>query len=120
MKKLLLILLCGCFLLLGNSCSNKGEEPTPQPDPDKVTLTEIELKGYKDTFDLTEDFDKGFLEVIGHYSDNTEKEITEYTINSDAFKKGEKGTYTITVTADSKSQTYTVVVGNVADLPAVS
>ena len=113
MKKLLMILLLCCFLFVGNSCSNK-EEPTPEQE---VTLTELELKNYKDTFNEGEEFSKGLLVVIGHYSDNTTKEITEYTINSDAYNKSAKGTYTITVTAGSKSQTYTVEVGNVVELP---
>ena len=128
MKKLLgLLLLSFCLV----SCSNnqdvvnnneKKEEVIDNNKEESISLVGIELSGYKEEFKDGEAFNVGNLKVMGVYSNSTKKEITNYSVDSTAFDKNKKGTYTIIVTYLEFSKSYNVNVINNSgelDLPLV-
>lgn len=56
------------------------------------------------------DFTSDGIKVTATYSDETTREISEYTVDSSAFKRTEAGKYTITVKYDTFTTTYSVAV----------
>lgn len=60
------------------------------------------------------DFTSDGIKVTATYSDETTREISEYTVDSSAFKSTQAGTYTITVKySDTITKTYSVEVAEV-------
>lgn len=62
------------------------------------------------------DFTSDGIKVTATYSDETTREISEYTVDSSAFKSTQAGTYTITVKySDTITATYDVEVAEATD-----
>ncbi|WP_443736532.1 bacterial Ig-like domain-containing protein [Treponema sp.] len=67
------------------------------------------------------DFTSDGIKVTATYSDETTREITEYTVDSSAFKSTQAGTYTITVKySDTITATYDVKVAEATDIKEVT
>lgn len=67
------------------------------------------------------DFTSDGIKVTATYSDKTTREITEYTVDSSAFKSTQAGTYTITVKySDTITATYSVEVAEATDIKEVT
>ena len=68
-------------------------------DPNKVKLADITIntESVKVSYVLGEEFDSTGLVVTANYSDNTNKQVTNYTIDSSSFDKDRVGTYRILV-----------------------
>ncbi|WP_288621415.1 bacterial Ig-like domain-containing protein [uncultured Treponema sp.] len=63
------------------------------------------------------DFTSDGIKVTATYSDKTTREISEYTVDSSAFKSTQAGTYTITVKySDTITATYDVEVAEATDI----
>lgn len=63
------------------------------------------------------DFTSDGIKVTATYSDETKREISEYTVDSSAFKSTQAGTYTITVKySDTITATYDVKVTEVTEV----
>lgn len=63
------------------------------------------------------DFTSDGIKVTATYSDETTREISEYTVDSSAFKSTQAGTYTITVKySDTITATYDVEVAEATDI----
>lgn len=63
------------------------------------------------------DFTSDGIKVTATYSDETTREISEYTVDSSAFKSTQAGTYTITVKySDTITVTYDVEVAEATDI----
>ena len=76
----------------------------------QVELTTISATGAKIEFAYNEDFSSNGLVVKAQYSDGSEEEISDYTIDSSAYNKTVAGTYSISVNYNGKSASYDVVV----------
>ena len=72
----------------------------------------IEVSGVKTTFNYGEAFATGDIVVKALMSDTTTKTLTdsEYTVNSSSFDAFTAGSYTITVTSGTLTESYTVTV----------
>lgn len=67
------------------------------------------------------DFTSDGIKVTATYSDETTREISEYTVDSSAFKSTQAGTYTITVKySDTITATYDVEVTEVTEATLVT
>lgn len=67
------------------------------------------------------DFTSDGIKVTATYSDETKREISEYTVDSSAFKSTQAGTYTITVKySDTITATYDVKVTEVTEATLVT
>ncbi len=88
-------------------------DPTP-----KLTGIFIETLPNKLNFELREKLDTTGLVVKGTYTDNSSKEITDYTVSG--YNALKSGSQTITVTYGDYTATFTVSVGAVKTLSAVS
>lgn len=67
------------------------------------------------------DFTSDGIKVTATYSDKTRREISEYTVDSSAFKSTQAGTYTITVKySDTITTTYSVEVAEATDIKEVT
>lgn len=67
------------------------------------------------------DFTSDGIKVTATYSDKTTREISEYTVDSSAFKSTQAGTYTITVKySDTITATYDVEVTEVTEATLVT
>lgn len=67
------------------------------------------------------DFTSDGIKVTATYSDETTREISEYTVDSSAFKSTQAGTYTITVKySDTITATYDVKVTEVTEATLVT
>lgn len=67
------------------------------------------------------DFTSDGIKVTATYSDDTTREISEYTVDSSAFKSTQAGTYTITVKySDTITATYDVEVTEVTEATLVT
>lgn len=88
-------------------------DPTP-----KLTGIFIETLPNKLNFELREKLDTTGLVVKGTYTDNSTKEITDYTVSG--YNALKSGSQTITVTYGDYTATFTVSVGAVKTLSAVS
>lgn len=85
----------------------------------------IEISGGTKSFVIGTAFTKGDLKVVAHSYDPAEAEagveITEYTVDSSAFKSTQAGTYTITVKySDTITATYDVEVTEVTEATLVT
>ena len=84
----------------------------------KLTGIFIETLPNKLNFELREKLDTTGLVVKGSYTDNSTKEITDYTVSG--YNAIKTGSQTITVTYGDYTATFTVSVGTVKTLSAVS
>lgn len=67
------------------------------------------------------DFTSDGIKVTAKYSDKTTREISEYTVDSSAFKSTQAGSYTITVKySDTITATYDVEVAEATDIKEVT
>ena len=72
-------------------------------------LPTLQVSGYKGEFIVGEEFNVG--EIVVKKNDNgTITTLTDYTVDNSAFNKDVVGNYTITVSAEGITTTYTVVV----------
>jgi len=81
----------------------------------KKSLVSIDVNGFKNTFNLGEEFSIGDLSVIATYSDATTQTFTAadlkgLTIDSSAYNKNAVGNYSIIVTYQGQIGVYTVTV----------
>lgn len=85
----------------------------------------IEISGGTKSFVIGTAFTKGDLKVVAHSYDPAEAEagveVTDYTVDSSAFKSTKAGTYTITVKySDTITATYSVEVAEATDIKEVT
>ena len=80
----------------------------------KPSIVSITVDGFKEEFNLGESFSLGGLRVAVLFSDGSEEVYTAanlpsgLTINSDAYKPNEEGTYSIVVSFQGQTRSYTV------------
>lgn len=84
----------------GKTCSFKTTVNNP-------VLVNISAESQKETYEWGEELD---IVVTGTYSDNSSKEITDYTV--EGFNKEQSGEQTVTVKYDGKTYTFKVTVNN--------
>ena len=73
-------------------------------------LSGITVSGAKNSFAYNEEFSSAGLVVKAVYEDGSEVEITDYAIDSSVYNKAVAGSYTIVVSYNGKSASYTVTV----------
>ncbi len=113
-KKKLLVLsalaLSGVAVASLASCSGVD---TPTTSEVQKEVSSISVSGGKNVFAVGDSFSKGALVVTASYSDGSTVDVTaNATVNSSAVDLSKAGTYTVTVTFEGKSTTYSVEVKN--------
>ena len=74
------------------------------------TLSSITLSGMPRNFNVGSTFSTSGLTVTANYSDGTTAVVTDYTVNSSAVNMNAAGTYTVTVSYQDRTATYSVTV----------
>lgn len=97
MKKIFLILLVGLFAVVVAACGNLP------------TLESISIEGQETEFYVGEEFSYKNLVVTAKLSDATTKDVTDEATVAHNINIAVAGTYTVTVTYKSLSQTYDVI-----------
>lgn len=114
-KKTLLVSLAALSLLLsacGNNNSGDSGNNNPQPgpvEPQDATLVSIEITALPKTqYTIGEELDLTGLVVKGHYSDGSNKEITDYQhSNPDMSTAGNK---VVTISSGNQTATFSITV----------
>ncbi|MDE7101038.1 MAG: bacterial Ig-like domain-containing protein, partial [Anaeroplasmataceae bacterium] len=115
-RKLIVSLLCAAAMLgvstsALTSCKKvKPEEETPVEE--QKQLESISVSGGIIAFTVGNDFSYEGLIVTAKMSDNTTKEVTDFTVDSSKVDKTKEGTYIVTVSYEGKTATYNVTYTN--------
>lgn len=103
----------GCTAKYSVEITNRVESITVDKTAAKTTF--YTYKG------VGSDFTSDGIKVTAKYSDGNSSEISEYTVDSSAFKSTQAGTYTITVKySDAIITTYSVEVAETTDIKEVT
>lgn len=112
-KRIFAVLLTSILVLTG--CNQKNNRDPSNNEKEAYALSSISLSGsYRTTFYQNETFSYEGLVVIAHYTNNSEHEVTNYTVSSpDMTTLGEKQV-TVEYIEDSvsKDTKYTITVGS--------
>ena len=103
---LLLPLLVSCGAPSLTPSESGGDNPPVEPE---VTLSSIEITPpTKLEYEIGEELDTTGLKVIAKYSDNSTKEVTDYTLSG--FSSAIAGNVVVTVTYQGKTAAFNVVI----------
>ncbi|MDE7158411.1 MAG: DUF4886 domain-containing protein [Clostridiales bacterium] len=111
MKSLRKILICilSAVLFLFPILTACEDDPPPKPD---VTAQSLRLSGMKTSFAYGEEFSSEGLKVSVIYSDKTEKETEDFTVDSSKYNANTAGNHEITVNCEGLTRRYSVTVAD--------